>query len=123
MGQTIPAEEGKADAMSEAQSQVAHLRTLGSIRPRCKRILERCISGKSKNFRCNLDRIVDVADRVVAAIRRDYATLQEIPFHSRWRHFEAGAVNRKDRLLASEAWKVLMFTYLLIIIIIININE
>ena len=41
------------------------------------------------------------ADEVVAATRKRYPKLH-IPVHSRWRHFEAGGVNRKaelDRLL------------------------
>ena len=37
------------------------------------------------------------ANEVVAATRKRYPKLH-IPFHSRWRHFEAGDVNRMEEL-------------------------
>jgi len=60
---------------------------------------------RSANFRLDRSRIDVAADRVEALIRRRYPDLR-VPLHSRWRHFEAGGVDRKaelDALLAGRA--------------------
>eukprot|EP00002_Diphylleia_rotans_P003642 TRINITY_DN1252_c0_g1_i1.p1 TRINITY_DN1252_c0_g1~~TRINITY_DN1252_c0_g1_i1.p1 ORF type:complete len:177 (-),score=23.98 TRINITY_DN1252_c0_g1_i1:113-643(-) len=87
--------------------EVAELRSLSSIRPRCQRVLDRCLSGNSKIFTCDMTKLENVAERVVFAIKRDYQSLESIPFHSRWRHFEAGGVDRKTILDSSTAWQSL----------------
>lgn len=33
---------------------------------------------------------------------RDYASYDDVPYHSRWRHFEAGGLDRTARL--KSAW-------------------
>ena len=49
------------------------------------------------HFRCDLAQLERVADYTIGVMRDQYPDLQ-IPFHSRWRHFEAGDVPRTDQL-------------------------
>jgi hypothetical protein len=72
---------------------VAYLRSPIAIRERCEQIFTMAVAGKSHHFACDLDQLGRVADYVIAVMREQYPDLQ-IPFHSRWRHFEAGGVPR-----------------------------
>ena len=46
-----------------------------------------------RHFALDLDRLDDAADYVAAVTRANYPDLV-IPYHARWRHFEAGGVDR-----------------------------
>jgi hypothetical protein len=86
---------------NEAEEAAAILRTTPAIRERAKQLLSRARHGESPWFVVDEAFMETAADEVVAAIRSRYPKLR-IPVHSRWRHFEAGGVNRKaelDRLL------------------------
>ena len=48
------------------------------------------------NFNINLDRIPEVADFVLEVTKKNYPTL-EIPFHSRWGHFNTPSLNRIEK--------------------------
>jgi hypothetical protein len=72
---------------------VEALRTPAMIRERCARLFDRALRGESKHFSVELDRLGSVADAVVAVTRENYPDLQ-IPYHSRWRHFSVGGVDR-----------------------------
>jgi hypothetical protein len=76
---------------------VAYLRSPIAIRERCEQIFTMAVAGKSHHFACDLDQLGRVADYVIAVMREEYPDLR-IPFHSRWRHFEAGGVPRLARL-------------------------
>ncbi|MCU0565385.1 MAG: URC4/urg3 family protein [Oculatellaceae cyanobacterium Prado106] len=54
------------------------------------------------HFRLDLEALDRVADYVMEVMRVAYPDLQ-VPFHSRWRHFEAGGVNRVAQLEARLA--------------------
>ncbi len=75
------------------------LMSTDAVRERCGRILDAALAGRSRWFDVEPARLDDAADLVAAITRRRYPTL-EVPYHSRWRHFEAGGV---DRLGALEA--------------------
>ncbi len=75
------------------------LLSTGAVRERCGRILQAAIEGRAPAFEVVLARLDDAADVVAAMTRRRYPTLA-VPYHSRWRHFEAGGV---DRVAAMEA--------------------
>ena len=49
--------------------------------------------GELTHFALDAARLDDVSDYVAVAIRQNYPDLQ-IPYHSRWRHFEAGGIDR-----------------------------
>lgn len=86
-----------------AQSQAAAdiLRTTAAIRERSTQLASRARQGESSWFVIDEGFMDTAADAVVASMRQRYPRLH-IPLHSRWRHFEAGGVDRKaelDRLL------------------------
>ena len=76
-----------------------------TIRARCAAILRSVESGVSPSFAIDRSQLPAVADRVAALTLKRYPDLK-IPYHSRWRHFEAGGVDRKaemDTLLAGRS--------------------
>jgi hypothetical protein len=81
-------------------SAVADLRRPATIRERCANILAAGLGGGLAHFRIDLDRLADVADVVAAVTRRRYPDLA-IPYHSRWRHLDAGGVSRTGALAAA----------------------
>ena len=93
-------------AVSQAQAEqaAAILRTTTAVRERCGQLLARARRGESQWWSVDDSRIADAARAVTHATRERYPKLQ-IPFHSRWRHFEAGGVDRKahlERLLQGQ---------------------
>lgn len=83
----------------------AVLRRPETVRARCAAITHAVADNRSGNFRLDRSRLAVAADRVEASFRSRYPTLV-IPYHSRWRHFEAGGIDRKaelDALLADRA--------------------
>jgi hypothetical protein len=78
---------------------VAQLREPGTIRARCTRIAEAVMNGQSAWFLVDLDQLDGAAALVERLTRQRYPDLN-IPYHSRWRHFETGGI---DRLAVLEA--------------------
>lgn len=76
---------------------VAMLRTAAAVRSRSARLLERARSGESRWFTVCEGGLHDAADAVATVTRIRYPDLT-IPYHSRWRHFGAGGVNRRAKL-------------------------
>lgn len=64
-----------------------------AIRERCDRIFLLGCEDKLRYFRVDLTQLDKCADYVIGVMRDDYPDL-DIPFHSRWRHFEVGNVPR-----------------------------
>ena len=80
---------------------VSLLRSTATVRERCGQLLQRARSGESPWFAVDEGFLESAAQEVATVTRERYPRLH-IPYHSRWRHFEAGGVNRKaelDRLL------------------------
>lgn len=61
-------------------------------------MLAACERDALPHFTLDMARLAGVADYVADEVRRNYPSL-EIPFHSRWRHFEAGGIDRITPLL------------------------
>ncbi len=76
---------------------LAQLHDPATIRARCRAVTRSVEAGVSSNFSINRSRLPAVADRVAALTLRRFPDLR-IPLHSRWRHFEAGGVDRKAEL-------------------------
>ena len=76
---------------------VALLRSTVAVRERAGWLLARARRGGSAEFEVDDTRLDSAAEEVAAVTRSRYPSL-EIPYHSRWRHFEAGGVDRR-RLL------------------------
>lgn len=83
--------------MDNQQEEIAYLRTPAAIRERCDRLFNLCCEDKLNYFSCDLTQLDRVADYVIKVIYEQYPDLN-IPFHSRWRHFEVGGVSRLSEL-------------------------
>jgi hypothetical protein len=82
---------------TDEQQAIAYLRTPAAIRERCDRLYTLACADQLHHFRCNLRQLDRVANYVIEVIRAEYPDLN-IPFHSRWRHFEVGNVPRLAEL-------------------------
>jgi hypothetical protein len=76
----------------------------GTVRARCAAIVKSVEAGVSPHFKLDRSQLPAVAERVAGLTLRRFPDLR-IPFHSRWRHFEAGGVDRKAQLDAALAGK------------------
>jgi Protein of unknown function (DUF1688) len=79
---------------------VALLRSAATIRERCANVTRAVEAGESPHFVLDRTCLDDVAQRVEQLTRERHPALA-VPYHSRWRHFEAGGVDRKARLDAA----------------------
>jgi hypothetical protein len=86
-----PLPEGEGGG-SEAAS-AAWLLTADAVRARAQEILALVERGASAHFTYRPERLTPTVDYVLATIRANYPDLV-IPFHSRWRHFSVGGVDR-----------------------------
>jgi hypothetical protein len=83
---------------SSNQIAIAYLRSPQAIRERCQQLFDLAITNnKSKYFRCHWERLDATVDYVFQITKNNYPDFN-IPFHSRWRHFEVGGVSRLARL-------------------------
>ena len=73
---------------------LATLRDPATIRLRCAAVTDAVADGRSGWFRLERSRLDEAAERV-AALTRERFPDGRIPLHSRWRHFEAGGVDRQ----------------------------
>ena len=85
------------DLVVPSRHPLALLRDPATIRVRCAAVLKSVEDNNSANFRLDREALGTVADRVAALTLRRFPDLR-IPYHSRWRHFEAGGIDRKAEL-------------------------
>lgn len=78
--------------MTEPAS-ASSLLTARAVRDRANRLFEIGLNGGLDHFSIDLSRLRATADYVLETMRRAYPDL-EIPYHARWRHFEAGRIDR-----------------------------
>ena len=78
---------------------IAWLRTPEAIRERCQTLMVLAERGDLRHFALDLDRLDGTAEDVAGVIRTNYPDIV-IPYHSRWRHFEAGRVDRWGEMTA-----------------------
>jgi hypothetical protein len=79
------------------EGAAAALRTTTAVRERARLLLQRARAGDSRWFSVHDEALQTAAAEVADVTRTRYPDLN-IPFHSRWRHFEAGGVDRKAEL-------------------------
>ncbi|SCW59628.1 URC4/urg3 family protein [Ancylobacter rudongensis] len=77
--------------------ELAALRSPAAVRARSHQVLDYVQEGRSPHFSVDLAALDGVADYVAGVTRQDYPSL-DIPYHSRWRHFDAGGMARWERL-------------------------
>lgn len=79
------------------QNIIAYFRSPSAIRERCNFIFDLALSDQLQHFKLNLDKLEFVADYVLNNIKQNYPDFN-VPFHSRWRHFEVGNIPRTQQL-------------------------
>lgn len=90
-----------AAAIPPAPAKVVdYLQSPQAIRDRCRQIFHLAQQDQLRHFHLNLGALPDAAAYVLAVMERHYPDGQ-VPFHSRWRHFEVDGVSRL-RLLEPE---------------------
>jgi len=77
----------------------AKLLTAKAVRTRCGSIMAAAERGETRHLAWRPDRIEAAAAYVADTIRQRYPGL-DVPYHSRWRHFEAGGVDRWAQVAA-----------------------
>jgi hypothetical protein len=95
-----PAHATRSDAEFDAAELDAAIRVLrdpATIRRRCHAITAAVDAGHSSHFAIDRAQLAPVAHRIATLTRSRFPDLV-IPYHSRWRHFEAGGVDRKETL-------------------------
>ena len=86
-----------ADHATPVDDAVDRLRRTRTVRERAGALLARTRAGVSDAFVVHDERLDATAALVAAVTRERYPSLA-IPYHSRWRHFEAGGVDRRAGL-------------------------
>ena len=85
-------EEGMVETRSEVEA-IAYLRSPQAIRDRCGLLFDLCCQGDLQHFDCDLTRVEPTVEFVLDTLQVNYPDL-EVPFHSRWRHFDVGGIPR-----------------------------
>src|SRR5579875_2245936 len=70
-----------------------------AVRARSNLVFAAVERGEGRYFRLVPERLEAAAERVAAVTRRRYPDLA-VPYHSRWRHFAAGGINRAELVAA-----------------------
>ncbi len=76
-----------------AASEAVALLSAAAVRARCAIVSEAVERGEARHFRLAPARLDEAVRRVVDITRRRYPDLA-VPYHSRWRHFSAGGIDR-----------------------------
>jgi len=82
---------------ADERQALTYLRTPEAIRERTHRLLAHGLRGELTHFSVDESLLPAVASRVVAVTQAAYPTL-DIPYHSRWNHFDGGGIDRRDAL-------------------------
>lgn len=80
---------------------LAHLRSPKAIRERCSLVFEAGLAQRLEHFGIDLKALPAAADYVVETILANHPKL-DIPYHSRWRHFSVGGIDRWAALAAER---------------------
>jgi hypothetical protein len=75
-------------------ADLAYLRTPKAIRERAAQVLNHVEDGQSPWWSVDANGLEAAVQATLAVTRRRFANPAAIPFHSRWRHFEAGGHDR-----------------------------
>lgn len=85
---------------TDTDSALRTLRSAAAVRERCAVVLSAARDGRLDHFSIHSEKLDAAVSTVLAVIRDAYPHL-DIPYHSRWRHFEVGGVDRWARLAAA----------------------
>ncbi|MFM6195735.1 MAG: DUF1688 family protein, partial [Planktothrix sp.] len=79
------------------KNAIAYFRSPQTIRERCNFIFDLALSNQLQHFYYHPEQLEFVANFVFNNITQNYPDLN-VPFHSRWRHFEVGNIPRIQSL-------------------------
>lgn len=79
----------------------AELLSAAAVRTHCEEIFAHVVRGDSPHFSWHPEQMPATAAYVAEVIRERYPDLN-VPYHSRWRHFEAGGVDRWGNTVAAH---------------------
>lgn len=74
-----------------------------AVRDRAHRLLAIGLEDKLPHFRIDLPRLDAAVDLVLAVTQKNYPA-GDVPFHSRWRHFVVGGIDRWAGIADATAW-------------------
>jgi hypothetical protein len=94
----MPAGE-RAPSRSGPLPDLVNLNDAAAVRERCRMVRRWVADGRSRYFTLDESRLEAVATYVADVTREAYPDLK-IPYHSRWRHFSAGGIDRWNELAA-----------------------
>jgi hypothetical protein len=77
--------------------EAPELLTAAAVRDRCGIVFAAAECGESRHFQLLMSRLEEAVRRVVEITQRRYPEL-DVPYHSRWRHFSAGGVDRAAQI-------------------------
>ncbi len=86
-------------ASADERAEYDYLQTPGAIRDRADAVFELARDGELEDWQLDESKLGRVAERVLAVTREGYPDLARIPYHGRYRHFDAGGVPRLARFL------------------------
>lgn len=86
-----------------SNEQVKYLKSLNAIRERSRKVYQKAESNALNHFLVDFSKLQSTVDLVNKLIKRDYESIDSIPPHGRWRHFDVGGKPRVHHLL--EKWK------------------
>src|SRR4051812_48139260 len=86
------------DEHGAAELAANDLRTTVAIRDRANQLLRRARAGESRWFIVDDGFMETAAMEIIRATRERYPR-GNVPIHGRWRHFEAGGVDRRAELM------------------------
>ena len=93
-----------ADSTPEAYA-IEYLLSARAVRERSLQLYQYVERGDSHYFSLHLEQLAKVVDLVVREIHKNYPDLH-VPYHSRWRHFGVGGIDREavlNHLLAHRS--------------------
>lgn len=93
------------EAQAKAQStpavslseSIAYLQRPQAIRDRAQQLFQLAQADRLEHFSCDLSKLDEVAAYVIETTQQHYPDF-DVPFHSRWRHFDAGGISRLAEL-------------------------
>ncbi len=85
--------------MHDAAGAIAWLRSVDAVRERCGDLYATAGHDALEHFALDESRLGSCADYVVDTVKTAYPDL-EVPYHSRWRHFATGGVDRWGTIAA-----------------------
>jgi hypothetical protein len=82
-------------------NKAEYLLSAAAVRERCGMVLAAAERAETRHFRVVPEGLDDAARRVAEVTRRRYSDLS-VPFHSRWRHFDTGGIDRAGLIAPNE---------------------